>query len=122
MYCFLLLFSLLLFQMKNIFLLFALLTSLSACTYHCATDATVLEELKVFPNPVDDVWNIQYHSCNAGNVKLKNLNGVEVLNSTLPCGNISHKINLQNIPSGNYIYTIRFCTNDSVTNQLIVQH
>ena len=108
--------------MKNIFLILALLIFHYSCTYHCATDATVLAELKVFPNPVDDVWNIQYHSCKEGVVKLINLNGVEVLNSTLPCGNISHKINLQNIPSGNYIYIIRFCTNDSVTNQLIVQH
>jgi hypothetical protein len=65
--------------------IFPLLTYLSACTYHCAADITVLKELKVFPNPVDDVWIIQYNSCNAGVVKLINLNGVEVLNLTLPC-------------------------------------
>jgi hypothetical protein len=108
--------------MKNSFVFFPLLTYLSACTYHCAADITVLKELKVFPNPVDDVWIIQYNSCNAVVVKLINLNGVEVLNSTLPCGNNSHKINLQHLPSGNYIYNIRFCTNDSIFNKLIVQH
>ena len=108
--------------MKNIFVFFAFLTYLSACTYYCAADITVLKELKVFLNPVDDVWIIQYNSCNAVVVKLINLNGVEVLNSTLPCGNNSHKINLQHLPSGNYIYTIRFCTNDSIFNKLIVQH
>ena len=110
------------FQMKNIFVFFAFLTYLSACTYHCAADITVLKELKVFLNPVDDVWIIQYNSCNAVVVKLINLNGVEVLNLTLPCGNNSHKINLQHLPSGNYIYNIRFCTNDSIFNKLIVQH
>ncbi|MGE5425273.1 MAG: C10 family peptidase [Syntrophothermus sp.] len=86
------------------------------------TEDKTVNDLRVFPNPVQSKLNVNFDIDQTTNIRLEivSTSGIQVFSKDLGMrtGNISEQINLNNVASG--IYVLRIHTGQGITNRKIV--
>jgi Secretion system C-terminal sorting domain len=96
-----------------------LFLTFSSCTYHSQNQGNKASDAKVYPNPATTEFFVQYNSCKAGNIVMKDINGNEVLSQKLPSGNRTQTIDISKLQVSMFIYKIWFDTSDIAVGKLI---
>lgn len=81
-------------------------------------DQLLLEDIRVFPNPVEDLLTIEGDLSNYGELQLKDLNGITVITQKL--NNIEQvSLNTQGLANG--MYFLQLSGNDKVSSKAIIK-
>ncbi len=92
-------------------------------TNSSSIDDLTFERLIAFPNPADDILYLRFNATESENIRVRifDINGKELIRKDLQNlqGNKDLKINISQLPPGNYIYSVE--TNNSKKSHVFIK-
>ena len=78
-------------------------------------DPTLSEKINIFPNPAQDILNVETGDVVLDNIRITNMLGQTVLDINSP----ANRLNISNLPAG--IYTVTFTTEDRFYSEQLIK-
>ncbi len=78
-------------------------------------DPTLSEKINIFPNPAQDILNVETGDVVLDNIRITNMLGQTVLDVNSP----ANRLNINNLPAG--IYTVTFTTEDRFYSEQLIK-
>ena len=83
--------------------------------YINTNDVTLSEKINMFPNPAQDILNVETGDVVLDNIRITNMLGQTVLDVNSP----ANRLNINNLPAG--IYTVTFTTEDRFYSEQLIK-